>query len=328
VVNARRNEELTRAAHSCSKGLVSVMYNRLAGMASAAAHDRFHLKPKAQPFSSRLLINIGSEMAPFNKTALFAAFVGGAVIGALGGLVGLGGAEFRLPLLIGSFRFAVLEAVILNKAMSLVVVASALPFRARTISFADLGAQWAVILNLLAGSLLGAWIGATWAMRMKQERLYHIIAVLLVVIAAVLLFGHNAYTNGPALTGVGQAIAGGVAGLLIGIVASLLGVAGGELLIPTLILLYGADIKLAGSLALVVSLPTMLVGFTRYSRDQRFVVLKQNRSFVLTMAAGSLAGSFIGGRLLGVVPSTVLLPLLAAILLVSAVKVWFHETSA
>lgn len=40
---------------------------------------------------------------------------GGALIGALGGLIGLGGAEFRLPLLIGAFRFAALQAVILNK---------------------------------------------------------------------------------------------------------------------------------------------------------------------------------------------------------------------
>lgn len=49
---------------------------------------------------------------------------------ASGGLVGLGGAEFRFPLLIAAFRFGALQAVILNKAMSLVVVASALPFRA------------------------------------------------------------------------------------------------------------------------------------------------------------------------------------------------------
>ena len=59
------------------------------------------------------------------------AFLGGAVIGALGGLIGLGGAEFRLPLLIGAFGFPALQAVILNKAMSLIVVASALPFRAQ-----------------------------------------------------------------------------------------------------------------------------------------------------------------------------------------------------
>jgi hypothetical protein len=32
-------------------------------------------------------------------------FAAGAGIGALGGLIGLGGAEFRLPLLIGLFRF-------------------------------------------------------------------------------------------------------------------------------------------------------------------------------------------------------------------------------
>jgi uncharacterized protein len=84
----------------------------------------------------------------------------GAVIGALGGLIGLGGAEFRLPLLIGLFRFAALEAVILNKTMSLVVVASALPFRAATVSFTAIADSWSVIINLLAGSLLGAWLGA------------------------------------------------------------------------------------------------------------------------------------------------------------------------
>lgn len=46
----------------------------------------------------------------------------------MGGLIGLGGAEFRLPVLITLFRFGALEAVILNKAMSLIVVATALPF--------------------------------------------------------------------------------------------------------------------------------------------------------------------------------------------------------
>src|SRR3954466_15533793 len=86
------------------------------------------------------------------------AFAGGALIGTLGGLIGLGGAEFRLPLLIGAFQFAALEAVILNKAMSLVVVATALPFRAGTVPFKAIAANWTIILNLLAGSLLGAWL--------------------------------------------------------------------------------------------------------------------------------------------------------------------------
>lgn len=254
-----------------------------------------------------------------------AAFAGGAFIGALGGLIGLGGAEFRLPLLIGLFRFGALEAVILNKAMSLVVVASALPFRARTVPFDVIAAHWPVILNLLAGSLIGAWLGAGWATRLRSETLYKVLAVLLVLIAAVLLLGHDATAGAALVTGWAQAVAGVVAGFGIGVVASLMGVAGGELLIPTLILLFGADIKLAGSLSLAVSLPTMLVGFTRYSRDQSFAVIGRNRLFLLTMAAGSIVGTFIGGQLLGLVPSTVLLPVLALILLVSSVKVWRHS---
>ncbi len=249
----------------------------------------------------------------------------GALIGILGGLIGLGGAEFRLPLLIGIFRFAALEAVILNKAMSLVVVATALPFRADAVPLGDVVSHWPVIANLLGGSLLGAWLGADWATRLRSETLYKVIAVLLVGIAGVLVLGHDPSSSGQALfSGVGLVLAGLAAGFGIGVVASLLGVAGGELLIPTLVLLFGVDVKLAGSLSLAVSLPTMIVGFARYSRDGSFKVLRANRSFVLTMAAGSIASTFIGGQLLGLVPASVLLPMLAIILLISAAKIWRH----
>lgn len=244
----------------------------------------------------------------------------------LGGLIGLGGAEFRLPLLIGAFRFAALEAVILNKATSLVVVASALPFRARTVPFDSIGLHWDVILNLLAGSLMGAWMGADWATRIKSETLYRTIAILLVAIALVLLLGDDLAGSGKTLfTGATLAVFGVATGFGIGMVASLLGVAGGELLIPTLVLLFGADIKLAGSLSLAISLPTMLTGFARYSRDKSFAVLAQNSSFFGLTAGGSLVGAFLGGQMLGVVPSGLLLPLLSVILLASAVKVWRHK---
>ena len=69
----------------------------------------------------------------------------------------------------------------------------------------------------------------------------------------------------------------------------------------------------------------MLVGFSRYSRDQSFGVLRQNWCFLLVMAHGSIVGTFVGGRLLGLVPTYILLPLLAAVLLISALKVWRHR---
>lgn len=149
--------------------------------------------------------------------------------------------------------------------------------------------------------------------------------MLLVAIAFVLVFGHDSSaSSAPPLTGLSLAVVGAIAGFGIGAVASLMGVAGGELLIPTIVLLFGADIKLAGSLSLPVSLPTMIVGFTRYNRDQSFSVIRTERRFVAFMVVGSLLGAFIGSELLGIIPTSILLPLLAAILLALAVKVWNH----
>jgi uncharacterized membrane protein YfcA len=68
------------------------------------------------------------------------------------------------------------------------------------------------------------------------------------------------------------------------------------------VLLFAVDIKIAGSLALAISLPTMLVAFARYSRDRSFDVLHANKRFMLAMAAGSIIGTILGGLLLGAVP--------------------------
>lgn len=248
-----------------------------------------------------------------------------AAVGLLGGMIGLGGAEFRLPLLIGLFGFVALQAVVLNKALSLVVVVTALPARLLGVPFAEVADHWTVIVNLLGGSLLGAWIGATWATKMRSQSLYRVLAVLLVLIALTLVASHLGDVKPSGIGGGWQVFAGVIAGVAIGVVAALMGVAGGELLIPTIVLLYAIDIKVAGSLSLAVSLPTMLVAFARYSRDQSFQVLAANRKFLIAMAAGSIAGTVVGGLLLNVIPSLVLIPLLAAILLVSSVKVWQHD---
>ncbi|MBA2740129.1 MAG: sulfite exporter TauE/SafE family protein [Nocardioidaceae bacterium] len=250
-------------------------------------------------------------------------FATGAAVGVLGGMIGLGGAEFRLPLLIGLFGFAALPAVIMNKAMSLVVVVTALPARLIGVPLSDVAPHWAVSVNLLAGSLIGAWIGASWATQMRSTRLYRVLAVLLLLMAATLVathFGHVQALDLPVAVRVGTGV---VAGVAIGVVAALMGVAGGELLIPTIVVLFAVDIKIAGTLALVVSLPTMLVAFTRYSRDASFAILRDNTSFVVIMTAGSIAGAVVGGLLLGVVPSLVLVPLLV-LLVLSSYKVWRH----
>ncbi|MFF0097621.1 hypothetical protein ACFYSF_48190 [Streptomyces canus] len=55
----------------------------------------------------------------------------------------------------------------------------------------------------------------------------------------------------------------------------------------------------------LVSLPTMLVAFARYSRDGSFAVLGANIRFTTIMGAGSIAGAVLGGLLLGMFPNLV-----------------------
>ncbi len=257
------------------------------------------------------------------------AFAWGGTIGALGGLIGLGGAEFRLPVLVGRFRLAALEAVILNKAISMVVVVAALLFRARAVPLEDSLAHADIVLNLLVGSLTGAWFAAGYAIRLSGPTLTRLMLVLLTALAVLMLVegSFGLPIDGHPLFGDGwlQLTAGVVAGLGVGAVAALLGVAGGELLIPTLVLLFGVDIKLAGSLSLAVSLPTMVVGFVRYRSADAFRALGRERRLVAWMALGSVAGAAIGGMLLGVVPVRALTLLLAVVLAMSAIKVFRHR---
>ena len=55
-----------------------------------------------------------------------------------------------------------------------------------------------------------------------------------------------------------------VAGLLVGAISSLLGVAGGEFIIPILIFAFGADIRTAGTASVLISIPVVLTGVARH----------------------------------------------------------------
>ena len=89
---------------------------------------------------------------PVQRSPKLAA-VYGAPIGLLGGLIGLGGAEFRLPVLAGVFGYRACRAVALNLAISLITVVSALPIRAGTLSVAPVVALLPVMIAMVVDSV-------------------------------------------------------------------------------------------------------------------------------------------------------------------------------
>lgn len=252
-------------------------------------------------------------------------FFWGSLVGIMGGLIGLGGAEFRLPILIQIFNYRTLQAIILNLVVSLITVTFSLLFRSETISFNLLLTNLPIIINILAGSLVGSYIGVNSATRINEKQLNRIVVIFLIIISFILM-GHELIFN----LGTWQfasyfkIIVALVAGVVIGVFSSLLGVAGGELIIPTIILIFAVDIKLAGSLSLAISIPTILMGLFKYQRQHKLREIKSESSFILSMGMGSILGAFIGSYLLQYIASSVIYWLLGVILLISAFKLAKH----
>jgi uncharacterized membrane protein YfcA len=254
------------------------------------------------------------------------AFLASIPIAIVGGLIGLGGAEFRLPVLVGPLGYAARQAVPLNLAVSFFTLVVALLTRAGTLGLGQLAPFATTILAMTAGALLTAWLGPALASRLSNEQLESVILVLLLGIGTMLIiepflpFGTAELMPGS----LGLLAAFGL-GLGIGLVSSLLGVAGGELIIPSLMFGFGAPIKTAGSASLLVSLPTVAVGIVRYARRGAYTDRKALRETVLPMAVGSAIGAGIGGLLVGIVPASAMKLGLGVILIVSALRVFWHR---
>ena len=255
----------------------------------------------------------------------FLPFFWGSLVGIMGGLIGLGGAEFRLPILIQIFRYRTLQAIIINLVVSLVTVIFSLLFRSETISWSLLFANSPIIINILAGSLVGSYIGVNSATRINEKQLNKIVVIFLIFISFILI-GHELIFNLDTweIASYFQIIAALVAGVVIGIFSSLLGVAGGELIIPTIILIFAVDIKLAGSLSLAISIPTILMGLFKYHRQHKLREIKPESGFILMMGMGSIVGAFMGSYLLQYLASSFLYWVLGVILLISAFKLAKH----
>jgi uncharacterized membrane protein YfcA len=257
----------------------------------------------------------------------FARAFGAAVpIGGLAGLIGLGGGEFRLPVLVHAIGFGARSAVPLNLLVSLATLSFALLTRAWTAPPLVIGAHLPEIAGLALGGVASALHGARLVSRLSDRRLVRIIAVLLAALGLLLAIETLLPVDMAGLAPEGAAwrlLLGAAIGVVVGIVSSMLGVAGGELLIPALMIVFGADIRTAGTASALIAIVIVSVGLWRYHRLGLLALTRGARRIGTAMTLGSMLGAGLGGLALAFAPVLALKVVLGAILVMAAALTWY-----
>ncbi|HMC96923.1 MAG TPA: sulfite exporter TauE/SafE family protein, partial [Flavobacteriales bacterium] len=174
--------------------------------------------------------------------------------------------------------------------------------------------RWALFWPFAIASVPLAWVGARITI---DPMLYKRLLALCLLFAVLRLFGVFGSQRGevipvPLLWAL-------FIGAALGFVSGLIGIGGGILLSPILLLMCWADTKVTAcvsALFIFVNSAAGLLGIERLSNavDQRFLIWS-----AIALVAG-LAGSYIGARRL---PPVRLRQALAVVLLFASIKLWW-----
>ncbi|WP_022886100.1 sulfite exporter TauE/SafE family protein [Glaciibacter superstes] len=178
----------------------------------------------------------------------------GLVAGFLSGLFGVGGGVLLVPALIGLLRFDIRKAA--GTSLAAIVPTTVVGVIAYVLNDA---VDWVAAALLAAGSIVGAQLGSHLLSRLPRAALrWGFIVFIVVVIVSLFLVIPSRDATIDLTIGV---VVGIVAlGLLTGILSGLLGIGGGAVVVPMLILLFGASDLVAKGTSLAMMIPTALSG--------------------------------------------------------------------
>ena len=185
----------------------------------------------------------------------YAAFIGiGLAAGLLSGLFGVGGGTVIVPLLVLLLGFD--QKLAAGTSLAAIVPTAAIG----VISYAVHGAvAWIPAVILAAGSVVGAQIGTRLLPRISQTALRWCFVGFLVVVIISLFLVIPSRDAGLALTWVtGPLLL--VLGLFTGVLAGLIGVGGGIVVVPALMLAFGTSDLVAKGTSLLMMIPTAISG--------------------------------------------------------------------
>jgi hypothetical protein len=116
-----------------------------------------------------------------------------------------------------------------------------------------------------------------------------------------------------------------ILGLFTGILSGALGVGGGIVIVPTLVILAGLSQKSAQGMSLAIMVPLALLGAYRYWREQTVDI---NLLVIGLIVIGALAGTLIGTELALRLPGHVLRKAFAVFLVLVAARMFIGADKA
>lgn len=213
----------------------------------------------------------------------------GLAAGALSGMFGVGGGLIIVPGLIGIVKLDRRLAHGTSLAATLpIAVASAI-----TYVISD-NIDWAVAGCLAIGTIGGAVIG-THLLQVVSKRVLTITFVVIVLATAVRLMLTTETTGRVDIT-LTSALLLVVIGVITGIVAGMLGVGGGIIMVPAMVVLYDMAPVVAKGTSVAVIVPTSITGTIRNRKNDN-VDLRIAAVVGLTGMVSAVFGSIIADRM-------------------------------
>ena len=204
-------------------------------------------------------------------------------IGLAMGLFGGGGSLLLVPALTYLLGFDAKQAV--TTSLAVVGISAAVGSIAR-LAQGRLPIKPALVIGI--ATVIGALIGSAIGARLDDNLQLRIFGVI-VVVAAVALAWQAAFDDRPAGPARGRVVMA-AAGLGVGIVTGLVGVGGGFLIVPALVMGARLDIREATSVSLFVVVLATASAFVGYAGT-----VTPDWSFVFPFAAAAAAGTVAGG---------------------------------
>ena len=235
-------------------------------------------------------------------------------IGVVAGVTGVGGGEYRAPVLLSLLR-NVRYTIAGNLLAGVLVGISTALLRGAFVQPLD---TMLLAATMVVGSLPGAYGGAILARRTPSKWLKGLLAGILAITALRLLLFESP-TPGSFAFGPEQPLLGLGVGLGIGLISGLLGVAGGEYRIPALILIFGLPSIVAGTISSLVSLPQQLVGFWKHR--QMGQATRKTLRLAVIMGVVGIAGVGLGVALLQRTTNATVTKILASLMLLAAAQI-------